>query len=518
MSSLRTGKYLSPDADRTRRNKYLLHSVLVHSGRIGGGNHHAYIRPDLHGQWYKFDDAHVTRVTASRAVNDQFGGEGATPGAQLPETTSNAFSLVYVRESDLHEMLLVRTLTHAIDIRLATVESLRTQMEENQFLDLVDDEKCRSFQVENPQTPFVDFKCQVAAELGVPVERQRYWSWAKRQNGTYRPFRVLTAQEEAQTVLQLQQSIFKALGLRKRQWVPILLFLEVVTENEVAAWAANPWLQLFAHDAHGGVGDGHAGLSPPPIPKSHILLFLKFYDPRTEILEFVGHLLLHRESRLSEHRDAVMRLAADRLCPGQDFVLYEEIKLDPSVFCEEKDWEGQLGSDLQLGNGDILCIQPVIGPYEVGTGVEVPYRAVPEFLEYIRRQRVVFRELAHPSDDKVTLELTRTTPYDDVIAALAVALGVADPKTLRLTVHNSSRQDPELPLLKHRGVRCLSDMHLHNSNHTLSDMLPPILDHAAIAANNILYYEVLGIIPLAELERLTLLVTGLPRPPLPSLS
>jgi len=221
---------------------------------------------------------------------------------------------------------------------------------------------------------------------------------------------------------------------------------------------------------------------------------------------------------LSEHRDAVMRLAADRLRPGQDFVLYEEIKLDPSVFCEEKDWEGQLGSDLQLGNGDILCMQPVIGPSEVDTGVEVPYRAVPEFLEYIRRQRVVFRELAHPSDDKVTLELTRTTPYDDVIAALAVALGVADPKTLCLTVHNSSRQDPELPLLKHRGVGCLSDMHPHNSNHALSDMLPPILDHAAIAANNILYYEVLGIIPLAELERLTLLVTGLPRPPLPSLS
>ena len=26
------GKYLSPDADRSKRNKYRLHSVLVHSG------------------------------------------------------------------------------------------------------------------------------------------------------------------------------------------------------------------------------------------------------------------------------------------------------------------------------------------------------------------------------------------------------------------------------------------------------------------------------------------------------
>ena len=78
-----------------------------------------------------------------------------------------------------------------------------------------------------------------------------------------------------------------------------------------------------------------------------------------------------------------------------------------------------------------------------------------------------------------------------------MALSVADSTTLRLTVQFETGS---------------------NSNHTLSDMLPPILDHAAIAANNILYYEVLGIIPLAELERLTLLVTGLPRPPLPSLS
>ena len=40
----------------------------------------------------------------------------------------------------------------------------------------------------------------MAKELGIPVECQRFWLWAKRQNHTYRPNRPLTEQEEAQTV------------------------------------------------------------------------------------------------------------------------------------------------------------------------------------------------------------------------------------------------------------------------------------------------------------------------------
>lgn len=41
---------------------------------------------------------------------------------------------------------------------------------------------------------------EVAKEFGIPVQFQRFWIWAKRQNHTYRPNRPLTPQEEAQTV------------------------------------------------------------------------------------------------------------------------------------------------------------------------------------------------------------------------------------------------------------------------------------------------------------------------------
>ncbi|CAL5365161.1 unnamed protein product [Camellia sinensis] len=44
------GKYLSSEADRSVRNLYTLHSVLVHSGGVHGGHYYAYIRPALTDQ------------------------------------------------------------------------------------------------------------------------------------------------------------------------------------------------------------------------------------------------------------------------------------------------------------------------------------------------------------------------------------------------------------------------------------------------------------------------------------
>ena len=52
------GKYLSENADRTVRNKYRLHSVLVHSGGIHGGHYYAFCNPSS-SQWLKFDDEKV---------------------------------------------------------------------------------------------------------------------------------------------------------------------------------------------------------------------------------------------------------------------------------------------------------------------------------------------------------------------------------------------------------------------------------------------------------------------------
>ena len=53
------------------------------------------------------------------------------------------------------------------------------------------------------QMLFRDFRALAAKELEVPLERQRWWKWAKRQNGTLRPTSPLADADDALTVLDV---------------------------------------------------------------------------------------------------------------------------------------------------------------------------------------------------------------------------------------------------------------------------------------------------------------------------
>lgn len=56
-----------------------------------------------------------------------------------------------------------------------------------------------------PLSPPPHLSSQVAAALGVPVEKQRYWVWNQRQNHTSRPTARLKASDEAQTLVDLKE-------------------------------------------------------------------------------------------------------------------------------------------------------------------------------------------------------------------------------------------------------------------------------------------------------------------------
>ena len=264
-------------------------------------------------------------------------------------------------------------------IKLATVEDIRKQVGES-GLELVDHEACRRFRV-NKQTPFVDFKRQVTAELGVPMERQRYWTWAKRQNQTIRPRRVLLPEEEARTVSQAQKStLFGSAPVT----FDFKLFLEVVSDPEAATSAATR--------ARSGGRACEGLLVPSIVPVSHILLFFKLYDPLAETLRFIGHLLLDQESCMLDNKHGVLKLAAGSLCSAEEMALYEEIRNEPTIFCEKMKWDACLKKVSQLQNGDIICLQPEIPQSKSHKG-EVRFETVPRYLEDIRyiqqRQREI---------------------------------------------------------------------------------------------------------------------------------
>ncbi|KAM1157590.1 hypothetical protein FF1_028163 [Malus domestica] len=489
------GKYLSPDADRSVRNLYTLHSVLVHSGGVHGGHYYAYIRPTLSDQWFKFDDERVTKEDMKRALEEQYGGE-----EELPQTNpgfnnapfkftkySNAYMLVYIREvdkekiicnvdeKDIAEHLRIRLKKEQEEkeqkrkekaeahlytiIKVARNEDLFEQIGKNIYFDLVDHDKVHSFRIQK-QMPFKLFKEEVAKEFGIPVQFQRFWLWAKRQNHTYRPNRPLTPLEEAQSVGQLR---------------------------EVSNKSNNAELKLFLEIE---LGPDLLPLSPPEKTKEEILLFFKFYDPFKEELRYVGRLFVKGSGKPVELLTKLHEMAG--LSPDEKIELFEasvppnllnsdEIKFEPNIMCEHIDERATFRVS-QLEDGDIICFQK--SP-QSGSSQQFRYPDVPSFLDYVRNRQVVrFRSLDKPKEDEFCLELSKFHTYDDVVERVAQHLGLDDPTKVRLTSHNCYSQQPKPQPIKYRGVEHLSDMLVHYNQTT-----------------DILYYEVLDI-PLPELQGL----------------
>lgn len=91
---------------------YHLYGVLVHAGDVHGGHYCAFLRkPEMpvpgETSWMKFDDDHVTNVTEKEAVIDNYGGDGdsQTLRSFKYKRFTNAYMLIYYRESDIPEIL-----------------------------------------------------------------------------------------------------------------------------------------------------------------------------------------------------------------------------------------------------------------------------------------------------------------------------------------------------------------------------------------------------------------------------
>ncbi|PWA50667.1 ubiquitin-specific protease 13 [Artemisia annua] len=302
---------------------------------------------------------------------------------------------------------------------------------------------------------------EVAKELGIPVQYQRFWLWGKRENYTYRPHRRLTHLEEAQPVGHLGKVSHKINKLN--------LFLEVGLEQDSQ--------------------------------KEDILLFFKLYDPIKEELRYAGRLFVKATGKPTEILTKLNELAG--FVPDEDIELFEEIRFDePKVMCEHVDKNRTYRASqfvffdhvseittfcflvydtVQLQDGDIICLQK---RHQAGA-VKCRYPNVPSFLEYVHNRQVVrFRSLEKPMEDEFSLVLSKLNNYDDVVERVAGHLSLDDPSKIRLTSHNCYSQQPKPQPIKYRGVEHLSDMLTHYNQ-----------------TSDILYYEVLDI-PLPELESL----------------
>ncbi|KAK9841636.1 hypothetical protein WJX74_009141 [Apatococcus lobatus] len=481
-------KYMSSNADPKVRNLYRLHSVLVHSGGVHGGHYYAFIRP-TGSAYLKFDDEKVTKEDAKRGLEDQYGGEEEnlhptnnfnTPAFKFAKM-SNAYMLVYVRQSEwesimgdiphgsipptVHE----RQETEKVEkeqkqrekeeaplyalVSVSTQQDLAAHTAKKHF-DLVDHTECKQLRVKKAMR-IVDFKMLLRQEFQVPVQSQRLWLWAKRQNGTYRPSRTFPPHEEETATVGDFVDKSAPLGQARQPLQEMSLYMETPAA---------------------------AAQELPPRDNSDILLFFKFFDHQKQELRFVGKLNVPKSTPVRELAEACSRWAG--LNPQADLEWYEEIKFDPDVMCEGLDAKSSCAHH-QLEDGDILIFQASV-PKDAEA--DVNYAHAPAYLKYLRdRMNVNFVRLdqaAKADVQPLQVELLRSSTYEETCRALAAALQLDDWQKLQLTQQTTygglqPRRDP----LKFKGFDSVGTM-LHTFQATCDT----------------LYYETLDV-PLPELEK-----------------
>ncbi|XP_018115793.1 ubiquitin carboxyl-terminal hydrolase 47-like isoform X2 [Xenopus laevis] len=79
-----------------KNSLYELFSVMVHSGSAAGGHYYACIKSFADGQWYSFNDQHVSRIT-EEDIKKTYGGSTGTRGyySSAFASSTNAYMLIY---------------------------------------------------------------------------------------------------------------------------------------------------------------------------------------------------------------------------------------------------------------------------------------------------------------------------------------------------------------------------------------------------------------------------------------
>ncbi|KAI8808839.1 hypothetical protein BJ742DRAFT_806590 [Cladochytrium replicatum] len=483
--------FLSDEADKRTPQRYILHGVLVHSGDLQGGHYCAFLKTEKNGKWFKFDDDRVIPVTEREALEENYGGENpmARPGVRPFKRFTNAYMLVYIREAEIDEILAPVTeddipehLRRRLEEERVIYEQKKREREEQHlFLQvrvLNDDDirKHEGFDLCNfddkmyPTTPvttikvkkedsLASFKQTVSEKFNIPLDQFRLWNMVGRQNKTVRPDLPLPDAEVKMDVLREKHA---------KLTNELRLYLEL-PESEIIK-SANGAYFLPRDDS---------------APSNQVMVFIKFYDLRTQTMEYLGKLTV--KSKASKIQEIVPVILERKGLPATtNLKLYEEVK--PTMIDLIK--QRSTFHSAEIGDGDIICAQIDPPPVEAGAEELV---TVPQYFESIlNRITITFKLKGKERSAAVTVDggekktdveiiLSKKNTYDQVAAKLASKID-ADPAKIRFSTFASAAATKQV--IKRTPTLTLQEM----------------LSNAIYAQyNSTLYYEVLDI-PVAELE------------------
>lgn len=435
-------------------------------GDVNGGHYCAFIRPEKDGKWYKFDDDKVIPMSEKEVMEDNYGGD--YPKSQIYSARerqfkrfTSAYMLVYIRESDIDAILapLVESdipshLRESIENDNRKREAMRKEAEERHLFmniqmlrkeDLVHYQGFDLFDGDRTMLPlalrtrkdetFVKFKETVAKNMSIPPECMRLWIFHKRQNNTLRPDRPLGEESNAMAMAHIASSTTIARGS-----VDLVLYCET-TDHQVA--------------------DNNKQLVWFPKPTQDVVdLWIKYYDPATQTLEFLGQI----RSRLStKAEDIVSTLRELKNIPSDMKIrIWEEIK--PGMV-EPVKLKATLSS-AEISTGDILCFQKDI-PKEADENA-YPYPSAQSYYDLLANSLwMKFLPRHMPADDKeaermknnglpfeeFTLLVNTKFMYDEFSALVGRRLGMKGDQHLKLlfSISPSNRDKPSMQVKRQPG-------------------------------------------------------------------
>jgi len=430
-------KYLSEDADKNITYIYRLHSVLVHKSELQNGaefqngSYYAFIQPKMNGKWFKFDFDRVIPASKETVFEESFGSND-----QMEDQTTNAYMLVYIRETEIPKILAPIQDSDIPSYISERIELKKIKKEKQQYYymiyildnDIINENNNRIdlFNINMNQYPkshlkkyiyaktdtVGSFKEMLAKVYNVKDKSSiRFWNMVRRQNRTIRP--ELPIDENDNMTLEKMFKPIKPLPNEMDEMGDVYTTYLIYVNYSV--FAKNPRLKLT--------------------DESNCMVFLKYYDPITRNIEFVGNYIIDNNKK--KFINMIPDFNEMKGFPRNTrLLLYEEIKPD---MVEEIPINAD-STTAEIGNGDIICFQKAVTP-ELEEQLNKDKWAlvyIPEFIEFIRSKIIVTFKKRNGNEDEIKLELLDNMNYYEVARAFAHYIKLDDPMKLRFYVNNSN--------------------------------------------------------------------------------
>ncbi|XP_048519747.1 ubiquitin carboxyl-terminal hydrolase 7 isoform X2 [Dendroctonus ponderosae] len=402
---------------------YTLHAVLVHSGDNHGGHYVVFINPRGDGIWCKFDDDVVSRCSKMEAIEHNYGGHEEDITMMNVKHCTNAYMLVYIRDSELPNVLQEVTdvdIPSELADRLAeekrmeqvrrkerteahlymTIQVLlEDQFDGHQGNDLYDPEHAqfRVFRIRKLAT-VAEMMEMLADAFKYPPEQIRPWPFSQRSNQTIRP-----------VALDVEADLHK----------PVADVAEIVSP-----W--NIFLELLPSDS---------GLNVLPTfdKDSDVMLFFKMYDPKQKKIHYCGHAYVPAVSKFGDLCPLLNERAG--FAPDTELLLYEEIR--PNMIEKILNFTEPINKVLEeLMDGDIIIFEKDDGDVNSDLPTCIDY-----YKDLFYRVEVTFVDKTIPNDQGFTMELSQRMTYDQFARAVAQRVGT-DPYLLQFFKCQSYKDSP----------------------------------------------------------------------------